>query len=206
MRSAPQSSQTDMNGDLYISEKKEARKFFLEKRLALTARRLAAASAALCEGIVSLKEFTDADTLLIFFPSRNEPDLLPLVRIALSLEKNVAFPISFPDTCTLEFRCVSDLSELKEGTYGIPEPCADAPTPPITNKTLCILPALAFDRQGFRLGYGKGYYDRFLSQFKGVSAGAVIDGFLCDQLPIEHTDIPTDIIITEIGVIRIRCH
>ena len=181
-----------------------ARKFFLDKRLSISESERQAASHRLCGGIFELEEFRSADTVLLFYPSRNEPDLLPLAQIALDMGKSVAFPISLTSTCTLAFRCVSSLDELSRGTYGIYEPSIDAPAPLLSEKTLCVVPALAFDGSGYRLGYGKGYYDRFLADFNGISVGAAYDGFLCPSLPTDRTDIPVDIIITETGVIRTK--
>ena len=188
----------------YFSDKKIARKYFLEKRLSLSEESRSQSSRRLCEKIASLNEFQQADLILVYSPSRNEPDLTPLVEIAVQADKKVAFPISVTDECTLLFKEVSSTDELEIGTYGIPEPPITAPTPRITEKSLCIVPALAFDSEGFRIGYGKGYYDRFLSKFKGISVGAVFDDLICEKLPTDTTDIPVNIIITETGVTRIK--
>lgn len=187
-----------------FSDKKSARKYFLDKRLSLSAESIARSSRALCEKISASEDFQKADVVLIYYPSRNEPDLTPLVEIAVRTGKKIAFPISVPADCTLLFREISSIAELKVGSYSIPEPSVTAPTPKITEKSLCIVPALAFDKKGFRIGYGKGYYDRFLSQFKGISLGAVFDCLTCEKLPIDTTDVPVNIIITETGVTRIK--
>lgn len=193
--------------DVTVSEQKSlARKRLIKNRLALTAEQLSTSSAALCRELIGLREFIDADTVLLFYPTKNEPDLLDVAREALVLGKDVAFPISIKDTCALEFRCIEELSNLSAGAYGICEPSLDARAPAITERTLCVLPALAFDKKGFRLGYGKGYYDRFLSDFRGITAGAAMNGYLCEALPADTHDIPADIVITETGVIRTKCH
>ena len=67
----------------------------------------------------------------------------------------------------------------------------------ITENTLCVVPALLFSRDGYRLGYGKGYYDRFLRSFNGTSVGLSYDELLCEYLPIDSHDISLNIIITE---------
>ena len=187
-----------------LSDKKSARKYFLEKRLSLSEESRNRSSRLLCEKISSLDEFKKADVILIYYPSRNEPDLTPLAEVAASNNKKIAFPISVTDDCTLSFREVSSISDLKAGAYGIPEPPVTGPIPNITEKSLCIVPGLAFDKEGFRIGYGKGYYDRFLSQFKGISAGAVFNSLVCEKLPTDTNDIPVNIIITETGVTRIK--
>lgn len=183
-------------------DKKSTRAYFLEKRAAQTTEERKRSSEQLCRHIISLNEFKDADTVLLFYPSRNEPDLLKVMDAAISLDKKAAFPISFTNDLSLGFREILSLSDMTLGTYNIPEPPNSAPIPIITKKTLCIVPALALDKRGFRIGYGKGYYDRFLSSFEGISLCAVSEGFVCNALPTEKTDIPIDILITETGVIR----
>jgi 5-formyltetrahydrofolate cyclo-ligase len=88
---------------------------------------------------------------------------------------------------------------LEAGTYGINEPTKASPRASFTKNTICIVPALAFDKKGFRLGYGKGYYDRFLNNFEGISIGVAFDRFICDALPINDTDIAVGSIIKSSG-------
>ena len=161
-------------------------------------------SARLCSGIAMLKDYADADILLLYFPTRSEPDLTALAHLAWRDGKQVAFPISRIDSLTLDFRIVKSLDELSVGAYGIREPDESAPRANVTERTLCILPALAVDIDGYRLGYGKGYYDRFLAQFAGKSALAIHSSLVCERLPRLTTDIPTQTIITETGAIRHR--
>ena len=161
-------------------------------------------SKSLCDGIAMLKGYEDADILLLYFPTRSEPDLTLLARLAWCDGKQVAFPISRTDSLTLDFRIVTSLDELATGAYGIPEPCENAPRAALTERTLCVVPALALDRDGYRLGYGKGYYDRFLSSFVGRSLVAIHSSLVCERLPRNDTDIPLNTIITETGAIRLR--
>ena len=181
-------------------DKKEARRFFLDKRGAIGADEIKERSATLCEHILTLDEFEGADTVLVFASTRNEPDLAGVALAAWERGKCVAFPISRTSDCTLDFRAVGALYELEVGAYGILEPKSTAPTPDITKKTLCIVPALAVDENGFRLGYGKGYYDRFLRTFDGTSLCALLNGFSCKVLPHDENDIPVNITIFETGV------
>ena len=151
-----------------------------------------------------LKDYADADILLLYFPTRSEPDLTLLAHLALRDGKQVAFPISRTDSLTLDFRIVTSLDELEAGAYGIFEPRESAPRATLTERTLCVVPALAVDRDGYRLGYGKGYYDRFLSSFVGRSLVAIHSSLVCERLPRNDTDIPLNTIITETGAIRLR--
>ena len=161
-------------------------------------------SALLCSGIAMLKDYAEADILLLYFPTRSEPDISPLADIARRDGKKIAFPISVTKDCTLDFRFISSPDELEIGAYGIREPRADAERATLSGRTLCIVPALAVDTDGYRLGYGKGYYDRFLSTFEGNAVVAIHSSLVCERLPRNDTDIPIKTIITEIGAIRLK--
>ena len=161
-------------------------------------------SELLCNGIEALKEYKDADVILLYFPTRSEPDISHLADIARRDGKKIAFPISVTKDCTLDFRFISSPDELEIGAYGIREPRADAERATLSERTLCIVPALAVDTDGYRLGYGKGYYDRFLSAFEGNAVVAIHSSLVCERLPRNDTDIPVKTIITETGAIRLK--
>ena len=161
-------------------------------------------SELLCNGIEALKEYKDADVILVYFPTRSEPDISPLADIARRDGKKIAFPISVTKDCTLDFRFISSPDELEIGAYGIREPRADTERATLSDRTLCIVPALAVDADGYRLGYGKGYYDRFLSTFEGNAVVAIHSSLVCERLPRNDTDIPLKTIITETGAIRLK--
>ena len=197
MRSLP----TDM---LLFTDKSAARRYFLNIRATLSPEALTEQSRALSEDVLSLDVFKNADTILLFSSTRNEPDLCFLAKESLTRGISVAYPISLTDSYTITFRCISSLDDLKKGAYGILEPDIDAPTPVLTSRSLCIVPALAYDKKGTRLGYGKGYYDKFLSNFPGISVGIAMDSFLCHRLPKDPHDVPLDILITKEGAIYPR--
>ena len=98
------------------------------------------------------------------------------------------------------FHKVTALSDLNAGYFGVREP---EPTLAIIEKkdmgkdTLCLVPALSYDKRGYRLGYGKGYYDRFLEGFSGICVGITFDRCLAEKLPADAHDKKTDYIITE---------
>ena len=154
----------------------------------------------ICEHLASLTK--DASLVLLFYPVKNEPNLLSLAKNLLTAGVSVAFPISIKDTTTLDFRKISSLDELKEGAYGIPEPPANKPNRIALEGAICITPALAVDMRGFRLGYGKGYYDRFFKNNPSVrKIGVAYQSFIARSLPFDEHDIPLDLIITEKGAI-----
>lgn len=152
--------------------------------------------------IVETEEFRRAETVLLYAPVKGEIDLLPLVAICRSMGKEVGFPVSLADG-SLAFRSPDAGEALITGTYGIPEPPATAKSSTLNEKTLCILPALTFDPKGNRLGYGKGYYDRFLADFPGMTLGAVYEKLMCPSVPTEEHDRPVDLVVHERGVLQI---
>lgn len=154
-------------------------------------------NAIICKRMLSLQAYKNADTVLIYYPIKSEIDVLPIALDAINNGKKVAFPISEPDGFKLIFKTVSSPHELEKGRYGIYEPPKNAEDCRNTEKAICIVPGLAFDREGYRIGYGRGYYDRFLSSFKGVSVGLVYSDLMSEGLPRENTDVSVDIIITE---------
>ncbi len=175
------------------------RKSFFQQRNEMGEAERNRISEALVTALSNHPVFLKAQTILLYYPVRNEPSILPLAEKAFSLGKAVAFPISDPKTCTLSFHRVSSLSELSEGAYAIPEPTLDLPPAENDTLTLCVVPALSFDRSGYRLGYGKGYYDRFLTTFRGNSVGLCPFSFLSDSLPRDPYDKQVDLILTERG-------
>lgn len=186
----------------FISEstdKQAARSILLKLRNEISETERAELNKRLFEKTAELRIFKEAETLLCYYPVRGEPDILPLAQYTLELGKKVAFPISHVSDKRLSFHVISNLSELTRGTYNIPEPSEAAAEITDFSGSLCIVPALAFDKEGHRLGYGAGYYDRFLSSFNGVSIGLAYSQFYVDKIPFDKHDASVNIIITENG-------
>ena len=158
----------------------------------------------LFDKVTSLDEFCMASVLLAYYPVNNEINTLPIIECALREGKRVALPISSTEDHTLTFRFINSLDELVVGAYSIPEPPSDATLFANEKNSLCIVPGLSFDREGNRLGYGKGFYDRFLNKFNGLSVGITYAELKCSNIPHESTDIPVDIIITDKESVRIK--
>ena len=179
------------------AEKRKLRAHFLALRAAIPAAEKAILDAALCRKIAQHPAFLHCDTLLCFSPVRDEPNFTMLYQLARKRGVKTAFP-----RCTgtqMRFHIVESESELTEGRFGIPTPREDAPLATYTARTLCLLPALSATREGTRLGYGGGFYDRFLASFAGVTLLPIYSALVCDSLPCERTDIPASHILTEKG-------
>ena len=157
----------------------------------------------ICKNIAETTEFQKAKTVLLYVPVKGEINLLPLVAICRQAGKEVGFPVSMSDG-SLMFRSPTSDEDMAAGAFGIPEPTQTAKPSTLNEHTLCILPALTFDPQGNRLGYGKGFYDRFLESFQGMKMGAVYEKLMVPTVPTEAHDLPVDIVVHEKGVMRIR--
>jgi 5-formyltetrahydrofolate cyclo-ligase len=178
-------------------EKQELRAMLRQKRDSIDPEQKKQLDRAIVERIAASKEFKAANKLLLYAPHGSEINLLPLVRLARKIGKTVAFPRCDVEHTTMRFYVLEPDARLVRGAYGIAEPAPDAPLCEPDAHTLCILPGLSFDTRGNRIGYGKGYYDRFLADFTGMTVGAVYEQLLSDVIPTEEHDLPVQALFTE---------
>lgn len=156
----------------------------------------------ICTTFVGLATYRYASVLLMYAPKSDEVDIMPIAKKALADGKKVAFPRCIPDTHDMEYHFITSLDQLKKGTYGLLEPTEDLPLydRESAQPTACIVPALVYDKKGFRLGYGKGYYDRYLGTFTGSKVGMIYSDFIIDTVPRGRFDLSVDFIVTERGI------
>lgn len=141
--------------------------------------------------------------ILLYASMNSEIDTWKLFDTALKAGKKVAFPRTFEDNTMKYYYCSSkDDLELREN--GIYEPRENMPEYIPSQRALCIVPAVVFDKEGFRIGYGKGFYDRFLSSFPGVTVGLVYSNMILPKVPRGRFDKHVDIIISERGVVAVN--
>ncbi|WRS27731.1 5-formyltetrahydrofolate cyclo-ligase [Oscillospiraceae bacterium MB08-C2-2] len=185
-------------------EKAVLRRRFRTLRDGLEPKHKAELDAALLKHLLALPEFLEAQSLLCTLSTGSEIGTLPLLTAALEQGKQIAAPYCVPGTRRMEFYFIDSLEQgLEPGPFGIlqPNPAVSRPVERF-EKSLCIVPGLAFDCQGFRLGYGGGYYDRFLAGYTGVSAGLVYSCLLVEKLPRDAYDLPCNRLLTEAGPVR----
>jgi len=181
---------------MFMSDKITLRKQLTAQRNAISPQDKFCWDNAINQAIVGHPSFFNATQILGFFPFGSEPDIKPTLQHALDLGKTLYLPCCNPKTCEMIFRQVRSLSELVPGAHGIPEPPPNHCEQYIAGCALCLVPGLAFDENGFRLGYGKGYYDRFLENFKGTSLGICYAALRQASLPMEPHDFFVDMVIT----------
>jgi len=177
--------------------KQDLRRELLGRRKAFILAQRQEWDMAICRAVCALDWFRRAEAVLGYYPIGSEPDISAVLREAMRLGKTVALPRCDIKTGEMTFHTIRSLEGLRPGAHGIPEPEAQAAGPGDTAPALCLVPAIAFDLRGHRLGYGKGYYDRFLSRHKGHALGICYDALLCGALPIEPQDIAAESVITE---------
>lgn len=182
--------------------KNEIRNTYKEKRKGISQDKKHILDSAICKRFLALSSYRYADTVLLYAPLKYEIDTLEIALDALSKNKRVAYPKCIEGN-EMVYHYVSSPEALTSGKYGIMEPSDDLPTydPASSGHTICVLPAIVYDKKGYRLGYGKGYYDRFLANFKGTKAGLIYSDFIIDEIPKGRFDLKSDVIITEKGVI-----
>lgn len=183
-------------------EKNRIRAELLALREKLDPAEKAAAEEKIFAFLRDMATYRYSDTLLLYSPIKGEPNIDVVAKAALADGKRIAYPATDPASRTMQFYYINSPDELVRGHYGIPEPPAGAVpfTDDINTHAICVVPGLAFDTEGYRIGYGKGYYDRYLSNFSGVKVGLTMSRFVLPRLPRGRFDMAVDVIITEDGV------
>ena len=157
-------------------------------------------AADICRLVQTLPAFRQANTVLCYLSAGSEVETRGILEACFRLGKRVALPRCYEDS-RMEFLPVTAVSQASElSRFGIAEPPHGEPVDP-SQADLCLVPALAFDKNGFRLGYGMGYYDRYLKRFSGVAVGLCYDDCLRETLPTNQNDRPVQLIVTETRIV-----
>ena len=171
---------------------------FKERRRMMTQARKTAADRRIAARLRSLQCYRHAKTVLVYVSTPIEVDTKEIINRALSDGKQVAVPRCVPGTRDMEFYYINGLDELAPGTFGVLEPDPQ-PSRQLCDFTqsICVVPALACDRKGYRLGYGGGYYDRFLRDYPGEKVLILYRCCLVEHIWHGRFDVPVDRIVTE---------
>lgn len=184
-------------------EKDAIRRECAERRNSMPLEERELFSKKIVEVATNLVSFRHADIILLYAPIKSEIDVMPIFNIAKEKGKRVAFPKCNMEDRTMKFHFVDSLDELEICAYGIREPKEELPVydPEETiGSALCFVPGLAFDVYGYRLGYGKGYYDKFMNKFAGSTVGLAFTHQIMPTLPKGKFDKHCDVMITEKGI------
>jgi 5-formyltetrahydrofolate cyclo-ligase len=177
--------------------KKQLRRTLLTQRRRIPDEIWQQKSQVQCDRIANWQIFQEAKKVLAFTSFRQEPDLSQLWQ--RFSDKTWGFSRCVDKDLIWHKVAVTDFeSNMRSGAFGILEPYHDLPLMSLEDIDLILIPAVSCDRRGYRLGYGGGFYDRWLPNSQGIKAGIIFDQFYLDVLPTEPWDMPLDTIITEI--------
>ncbi|MCT4594552.1 MAG: 5-formyltetrahydrofolate cyclo-ligase [Anaeromicrobium sp.] len=186
--------------------KKLIRKDLLEMRRNLTKSEVESKSHKIFTSLCNMDLFKNSKSIMIYMDFRNEVQTNEIINHMLKQDKRPIIPISIPSTKTLILSQLKNPKEdLTEGTYGVLEPREDSIRPfNPNNLDLILVPGVAFDPFGYRVGYGAGYYDRFLSSLKEKvsTIGLSFDLQIIEKVPIDEFDQKLDYILTESKIIH----
>jgi 5-formyltetrahydrofolate cyclo-ligase len=174
-----------------LPEKPELRHQFCSLRECLPAEEVAAASAALCRRLAGWAVLREARTVLSYLAFRNEPDLSPL----FDLLPHIQWAVPRIEGQRL-LAHPYDPARLVRHRFGMLEPAPDLPVIEPGTLDVILVPGVAFDRQGGRLGFGGGFYDRFLPTTPALRVAATYDECLCEALPCGEHDQRMDWVVT----------
>ena len=183
--------------------KKALRRDLLARRRAMDQAVWQTASKAAQQRLANLELFQQAGSIALYSPIQLEVDTELLFTTALSAGKRVLYPVVCGNN--LLFREVSETSQRTAGAFGILEPCIVGEDHSLAAVDLIVVPGVAFDLLGHRIGFGKGYYDRCLSQHQkhGTLVGLCHDFQLLDEIPAEGHDIRMQYVVTDTRVIKV---
>lgn len=150
----------------------------------------------LLDRFLNLPQVQQSDTVMVFCGVGREPDTDDLIRSLLEQGKRVALPVCLPQR-KMEARTITHESQLSPNRYGIPEPDGMCPVVSKDEIGAILVPNLMCDRNGYRLGYGGGYYDRWLADYRGFTAAVCPPERLVDELPHDEFDVPVQLLILE---------
>ena len=177
--------------------KQQLRKAMKQKRLSLDKNERALMDKRITESLLELTEIYD--TVLCYVSSEIEVDTRAFLQHLFDKgKKTVLVPRCITGTNIMHFYQINSFDDLEKGNFGIEEPKKGLlKVNEYLGKSCCIVPALCYDRRGFRVGFGKGFYDRFLADFEGVKIGICYDCCLVEKIENDLTDICADIVVTD---------
>ena len=174
-------------------DKKELRRSIRERKRAMGEEEIESRSEALRRLFLASEAYQNAKTIYGYLPYNQEVRTVSMLEQALKDGKRVAVPKCYGSE--MKFIFLDDLSKVEKGYAGIPEPIADGPVADDTT-ALVLMPGMAFDPQGHRIGYGGGFYDKFLAAEPGHPTLALCYEFqMLPHLETEEYDIPVDYVI-----------
>jgi 5-formyltetrahydrofolate cyclo-ligase len=184
-----------------MRERKSAiRQILRERKDSMTPEERLEKSLRICGHLA--EHIRDGETVMVYSAKEKEVNTGPLIHALLERGNPVVVPIIVKEDVSLRLSYLRDVAALVPSTFGVPEPIgSEIPATGDEVETI-VLPMLGFDRSGGRIGYGAGYYDRFMAKNRHLrKIGIAFACQECESLPVDENDIRMDCIITEDGVV-----
>jgi len=176
--------------------KKDLRKTILSKRKEMSAEKYQQKSEIICQKLFALSQIQDAETIHVYFPINQEVDIRPLIEELWKAGKKVVMPRADFKTKEMENYYVISFGQLEETRFGLHEPRVMSPLH-LGSPEVILVPGVAFSLKHYRLGYGGGFYDRFLGKIDSFKIGIAFEMQIAANLPVEDHDQQLDLIVTE---------
>ncbi len=188
------------------ASKKLLRRQCQQRRAALEPGYVAAVGRQVRERLLGMEEYVGAEWVhsYVSLGEKGEVDTLGFIEESLARGKGVVVPVVVEEERHLRHARIKGLGELRPGHLGLlqPELARADWFVDVGELDLVVVPGLAFDVRGNRIGYGAGYYDRFLPQVRGCKVGLAYESFLLEDIPLEDHDVPMDVVVVNSTVYR----
>lgn len=187
--------------EVHETEKAEIRRRILARRKTLSPEDMERRGTAIQSRLVELEEYRRARTIHCYVSVKGEADTHRLIDRARQFRKRIVVPIVGPERRTLRHSEISSLDQLTDGPFGLLEPRREHVRPvDLSEIDLVIVPGVAFDSQGNRIGFGGGFYDNFLKEVRVPKIGLAYEFQIVDRIPVATHDRKVDKVVTEYRV------
>ena len=183
------------------NEKKKLRASISELTGELSEEYFRKSDAGILDNLLRMPEYRNARTIFVYWSMDREVDTHAIISEALASGKTVTLPVSYTGGVMVA-RAIESTEDLVPGKFGIPAPRDGLRDVERDEIDLMLVPAVAFDEEGRRLGRGGGYYDRYLNGYEGATVGLAREKLLCSAVPTEEHDMRVRFVVTEERVIK----
>ena len=187
--------------------KEDLRKTILSKRDSMDAADNKRLSGTICRSLIALSAYESSKTIMCFVSFRSEVNTGIIIKNILDRGKRLVVPVADIKTKSLKLSYVNSIGDLVPGAYGIPEPSPSSfreASP--EDIDLVLVPGACFNLKGYRIGYGGGYYDKFLPGIRkdALALGLCFDFQIVSSIEPEKHDVPVDMVLTEKRMIKTK--
>lgn len=184
--------------------KAEKRAFYKGLRKSMDPEIKKSADNQIFEELISFPEFKNSELILTYISVNDETDTVSLIKYCFENNKRIAVPKCLDKNGNMEFFEIKSFDDVKSSYFGLMEPSENCPVITIFDNSLCVVPAFSYDIKGYRIGYGGGFYDRFLSKHNVFKVGICYDESIETNHLHDEFDISVDIVITEKQIISLE--